>query len=169
MLPAGQVNVITQRIDEVTRKYVDAGKSAEHISKSLDYGLRKTFLKGAYAPGELEKGIKSYAETVIKEAGRIKKIKDELAAFVPGIGQKKRAAGSDGYRESGKKRKYRSPEPEEEREKRVKKELEDIETKHMQQLTHLQKLHLEGQIQTDEEYTALQIDLEKKRWMRNWL
>lgn len=32
----------------------------------------------------------------------------------------------------------------------------------MQQLTHLQKLYLEGQIQTDEEYTALQIDLEKK-------
>lgn len=88
MLPAGQVNVITQRIDEVTRKYVDAGKSAEHISKSLDYGLRNTFLKRAYVPGELGKGIKSYAETVIKEAGRIKKIKDELAAFVPGIGQK---------------------------------------------------------------------------------
>ena len=46
--------------------------------------------------------------------------------------------------------------------KRVSKELEDIETNHMQQLTHLQKLYLEGEIQTNEEYTALQIDLEKK-------
>lgn len=53
-------------------------------------------------------------------------------------------------------------ESEEEREKRVKKELEDIENKHMQQLTHLQKLYLEGKIETNEEYTALQIDLEKK-------
>lgn len=32
----------------------------------------------------------------------------------------------------------------------------------MQQLTHLQKLYLEGEIQTNEGYTALQIDLEKK-------
>lgn len=40
--------------------------------------------------------------------------------------------------------------------------MEDIETNHMQQLTHLQKLYLEGEIQTNEEYTALQIDLEKK-------
>lgn len=53
-------------------------------------------------------------------------------------------------------------ESEEERKKRVSKELEDIETNHMQQLTHLQKLYLEGEIQTNEEYTALQIDLEKK-------
>ena len=87
MLPAGQVNVITQRIDEVTKKYVDAGKSAGYISKSLDYGLRNTFLKGVYIPGKLKNSIKSYANTVIKEAERIKKVKDELAAFVPGVGQ----------------------------------------------------------------------------------
>ena len=87
MLPAGQVNVITQRIDEVTQKYVDAGKTAGYISKSLDYGLRNTFLKGAYIPGELKKSIRSYANIVIKEAERVKKVKDELAAFVPGVGQ----------------------------------------------------------------------------------
>lgn len=50
-------------------------------------------------------------------------------------------------------------ESEEERKKRVSKELEDLETKHMQQMTHLQKLYLEGEIKTNEEYTALQIDL----------
>lgn len=32
----------------------------------------------------------------------------------------------------------------------------------MRQMTHLQKLYLEGEIKTGEEYTALQIDLEKK-------
>lgn len=53
-------------------------------------------------------------------------------------------------------------ESEEERKKRVSKELEDLETKHMQQMTHLQKLYLEGEIKTNEEYIALQIDLEKK-------
>ena len=53
-------------------------------------------------------------------------------------------------------------ESEKERKKRVSKELEDLETKHMQQMTHLQKLYLEGEIKTNEEYTALQIDLEKK-------
>lgn len=42
------------------------------------------------------------------------------------------------------------------------KDLEDIETRHMRQMTHLQKLYLEGEIKTGEEYTALQIDLEKK-------
>lgn len=88
MLPAGQINIITQRIDEVTQKYADAGKSAEYISKSLDYGLRNTFLKGSNVPGELKKNIKSYADIVIKEASRVKKVKDELAAFVPGVGEK---------------------------------------------------------------------------------
>lgn len=53
-------------------------------------------------------------------------------------------------------------ESEEERKKRVNKDLEDIETRHMRQMTHLQKLYLEGEIKTGEEYTALQIDLEKK-------
>lgn len=53
-------------------------------------------------------------------------------------------------------------EPDEERKKRVKKQLEDIETDYMQKMTHLQKLYLEGEIKTNEEYTALQIDLEKK-------
>lgn len=55
-----------------------------------------------------------------------------------------------------------SSESEEERKKRVNKDLEDIETRHMRQMTHLQKLYLEGEIKTGEEYTALQIDLEKK-------
>lgn len=53
-------------------------------------------------------------------------------------------------------------ESEEERKKRVNKDLEDIETRHMRQMAHLQKLYLEGEIKTGEEYTALQIDLEKK-------
>ena len=53
-------------------------------------------------------------------------------------------------------------ESEEERKKRVNKDLEDIETRHMRQKTPLQKLYLEGEIKTGEEYTALQIDLEKK-------
>ena len=55
-----------------------------------------------------------------------------------------------------------SPESEEERKKRVNGKLEEIETRHMQQLIHLQKLYLEGEIKTNEEYTAFQIDLEKK-------
>lgn len=56
----------------------------------------------------------------------------------------------------------RLPEEDSEKKKRIQKELERIETDHMQQMTHLQKLYLEGEIKTDEEYTALQIDLEKK-------
>lgn len=53
-------------------------------------------------------------------------------------------------------------EKESEKKKRIQKELERIETDKMKQMTHLQKLYLEGEIKTDEEYTALQIDLEKK-------
>ena len=46
--------------------------------------------------------------------------------------------------------------------KRIKKELEKIETDHNAELTHIQKLYLEGSFESDEEYAAAKIDLEKK-------
>lgn len=152
MLPTGQVNVITQRIDEVTRKYADAGKSAEHISKSLDYGLRNTFLKGAYVPGELEKGIKSYAKTVIKEARRIKKVKDELAAFVPGIGQKNELPEVTVIGKAVKKESTGSSESEEERKKRVNTELERMEAEHLKKLAELKRKYIADDAMTQSEY-----------------
>lgn len=45
---------------------------------------------------------------------------------------------------------------------RIKKELEKIETDHNAELTHIQKLYLEGSFESDEEYAAAKIDLEKK-------
>ena len=53
-------------------------------------------------------------------------------------------------------------ETEEERKKRVNRELERIETEHMQQQTHLQRLYLEGQIESAEEYDALLLSLEQQ-------
>ena len=53
-------------------------------------------------------------------------------------------------------------ESEEERKKRIKKELEKIETDHNAELTHLQKLYLEGSFESEEEYASAKIDLEKK-------
>lgn len=46
--------------------------------------------------------------------------------------------------------------------KRIKKVLEKIETDHNAELTHIQKLYLEGSFESDEEYAAAKIDLEKK-------
>ena len=63
----------------------------------------------------------------------------------------KKGGGSTGKTES-----------EEERKKRVKKELEKIETDHNAELTHLQKLYLEGSFESEEEYASAKIDLEKK-------
>ena len=63
----------------------------------------------------------------------------------------KRGGGSTGKTES-----------EEERKKRIKKELEKIETDHNAELTHLQKLYLEGSFESEEEYASAKIDLEKK-------
>lgn len=53
-------------------------------------------------------------------------------------------------------------ESEEERKKRIKKELEKIETNHNAELTHLQKLYLDGSFESEEEYASAKIDLEKK-------
>ena len=53
-------------------------------------------------------------------------------------------------------------ETEKEREKRVKAELEKIETDHNAELTHIQKLYLEGAFESEEEYASAKIDLEKK-------
>lgn len=164
-LPDAQVNEITQKIDLVSKKYAAAGKSAEYIAKSLDYGIKKIYFQDGYAPRDLEGQIKDYAKLVLEEYGKVKKVQDSLAAFVPGVGQtneipevvitgtapEKKIDGNDG-----------EVEKESEKKKRIQKELERIETDHMQQMTHLQKLYLEGEIKTDEEYTALQIDLEKK-------
>ncbi|MGN0049290.1 MAG: phage tail tape measure protein [Bacteroides sp.] len=55
-----------------------------------------------------------------------------------------------------------SGETEEERKKRVNRKLERIETEHMQQQTHLQRLYLEGQIESAEEYDALLLSLEQQ-------
>lgn len=86
LLPEGQVNKLTQRIDELTQKYVEEGKNAAEVAATLDYGLRQTFLKGAYVPGELKKSIRSYADTVIEETKRVKEVRDSLSSFVPGLG-----------------------------------------------------------------------------------
>ena len=61
-----------------------------------------------------------------------------------------------------KKTKTGGGESEKEKKARIKKELEKIETDHNAELTHLQKLYLEGSFESEEEYFAAKIDLEKK-------
>ena len=58
--------------------------------------------------------------------------------------------------------KHPTGETDEERKKRVNRELERIDTEHMQQQTHLQRLYLEGQIESAEEYDALLLSLEQQ-------
>ena len=53
-------------------------------------------------------------------------------------------------------------ETEKERKARIKAELEKIETDHNAELTHIQKLYLEGAFESEEEYASAKIDLEKK-------
>lgn len=53
-------------------------------------------------------------------------------------------------------------ETEKERKARIKAELEKMETDHNAELTHIQKLYLEGAFESEEEYASAKIDLEKK-------
>lgn len=55
-----------------------------------------------------------------------------------------------------------SGEDETDRKKRINAELERIETEHLQKQTHLQKLYLSGQLESEQEYAALLIDLERQ-------
>lgn len=86
----------------------------------------------------------------------ISAINDEIAAnsTVSSIASPSSATGSDGSSGSGKSDKDKRA--------RIKKELEKIETDHNAELTHLQKLYLEGSLESEEEYAAAKIDLEKK-------
>lgn len=86
----------------------------------------------------------------------ISAINNEIAAnsTVSSIASPSSATGSDGSSGSG--------ESDKDKRARIKKELEKIETDHNAELTHLQKLYLEGSLESEEEYAAAKIDLEKK-------
>ena len=87
----------------------------------------------------------------------IKAINDEIAEnSTVSSSSKSSSSGSGSSGSSG------SSENEKDRKARVKKELEDIETAHNAELTHLQKLYLEGAFETEQEYAAAKIDLEKQ-------
>ena len=86
----------------------------------------------------------------------ISAINDEIAAnsTVSSIASPSSLTGSDSSSGSG--------ESDKDKRARIKKELEKIETDHNAELTHLQKLYLEGSLESEEEYAAAKIDLEKK-------
>ena len=162
LFPAHLTNDITQKIDKTVSMAIEKGQTAQQVSIALAQKIRQLYGGNKDFENNLRKGITAYADTVIKESRRISKIKDELAVFVPGVGNTNELPEAVVIANAPKKKNTGGNESEEERKKRVNKELEDIETEHMQQMTHLQKLYLEGEIKTNEEYTALQIDLEKK-------
>lgn len=162
LFPAHLTNDITQKIDKTVSMAIEKGQTAQQVSIALAQKIRQLYGGNKDFENNLRKGITAYADTVIKESRRISKVKDELAVFVPGVGNTNELPEAVVIATAPKKKNTGGNESEEERKKRVNKELEDIETEHMQQMTHLQKLYLEGEIKTNEEYTALQIDLEKK-------
>lgn len=86
----------------------------------------------------------------------ISAINDEIAAnsTVSSIASPSSATGSDASSSKG--------DSDKDKRARIKKELEKIETDHNAELTHLQKLYLEGSLESEEEYAAAKIDLEKK-------
>lgn len=86
----------------------------------------------------------------------ISAINDEVAAnsTVSSIASPSSATGSDASSSKG--------ESDKDKRARIRKELEKIETDHNAELTHLQKLYLEGSLESEEEYAAAKIDLEKK-------
>ena len=92
LLPDSQVNYVTQRIEEVTGQLAATGRTADTIARSIDLGLKKSLLKGAEVPYNLKRQMENYADTVIKEAKRIRAVREELSPFLPK--QKKQESGS---------------------------------------------------------------------------
>ena len=128
---------------------VNMGKSVEELAASN--GVSPTAYKAwAAQKKRLDGNVRYYEQMMQDYTAQLLAINDKYKTVTPDPLSPATNGGNGGT------------ESEEERKKRVSKELEDLETKHMQQMTHLQKLYLEGEIKTNEEYTALQIDLEKK-------
>ncbi len=87
LFPSNLANDITQRIDKTVNMAVEKGETAQQVSMTLAQKIRQLYGGNKDFEDNLRKGITAYADTVIKESKRISKVKDELAVFVPGVGQ----------------------------------------------------------------------------------
>lgn len=151
-LPDIQVNEITQKIDQVSQKYAAAGKSAEYIAKSLNYGIKKLYFQDGFVPRDLEGQIEDYVKVVLKEYKKVQEVQKALAAFVPSVGQtnelpevvitgtapKKKVDGSDGNVDDKKK----------EKDKFVK-----VEEDYYHRISAIKKKYLNDDLMTQEQYS----------------
>lgn len=151
----------TDRIAELQAKQSAYGNDkATYLSKEINVFefLWNSFTKGTPIPQ-----WENWAEELKLMEAELKKLQAEELAYQKSI--------KNGFDEGkcpicGNKpctcRKGGSSDREKDRKARIKKELEDIETAHNAELTHLQKLYLEGAFETEQEYAAAKIDLEKQ-------
>ena len=150
-----------QQIMAFTERQVAAGKSASAIATKVTEELGSTNLFKAGDLFDIKAAMLDYAKEVVSTAQKVQSVKDKLNPWlapdekVNPINELPEIVVTPN-RSTGK------TESEEERKKRVKKELENIETAHNAELTHIQKLYLEGAFESEEEYASAKIDLEKK-------
>lgn len=112
---------------------VNMGKSVEELAASN--GVSPTAYKAwAAQKKRLDGNVRYYEQMMQDYTAQLLAINDKYKTVTPDPLSPATNGGNGGT------------ESEEERKKRVSKELEDLETKHMQQMTHLQKLYLEGEI-----------------------
>lgn len=118
------------------------------INQGLQFQLEPFLISEFMAMSRMKFPILATINSVISA------INNEIASnssVISSPSPKKSGGGSTGASETEKERKAR-----------IKAELEKIETDHNAELTHIQKLYLEGAFESEEEYASAKIDLEKK-------
>lgn len=85
-LPESQIQEIIRKVEEATQLNVEAGESVDAMSQTIYDSIKKTYFQSGYLTRDLKSDIKGYANVAVKEYGRVKKVKDELSAFVPNPG-----------------------------------------------------------------------------------
>lgn len=157
-LPKSQVIEITQKIDEVTKKNIEAGKSAGYVAKSLFYGIKQLYFQGSGLSIGMEDELKRYAEIVASEYGKVKEIKDEMAAYLPD--------GNNGYespelevtaKDLSKKNNGGSGSGDDKKKKDI---FLKVESEYNKKREELKKKYLSGEIKTQEEYNRKAEELE---------
>ncbi|ADV44387.1 phage tail tape measure protein [Bacteroides helcogenes] len=165
LFPSNLTNDITQKIEKAVNLAINKGQTAQQISIALAQKIRQLYGGNKDFEDNLRKGITAYADTVIKEVARINKVKEELAVFVPGVGQtnklpevvvtgiapKKNDTNGNG-----------DIEKESEKKKRVNKELENIEIRHGERIASIKKEYLNDERMTQSEYDKKMLDAEIK-------
>lgn len=157
-LSASQIQEITRKIEEATQLNVEAGESVDAMSQTIYNNIKKIYFQNGYLTRDLKSDIKEYADVAVKEYGRVKKVKDELSAFVPNPGTGNELPEIEVVAKDLKKDgKVTGTGSDDKKEKEL---FLELESEYNKKRANLKQLYLNGDIKTQEEYSRKMEELE---------